>query len=699
MTPQQRANFERLLNPRHVAVFGGRDAVTVIGELKRIGYEGEIWPVNPKRKSIADIECYLDINALPEAPDATFLAIPAQPALEVVSQLAQSGAGGVVCYTAGFSADGSEGGEGDLALIEAAQDMALVGPNCYGVINFIDKVALWPFAHSGFCPGYGAAIITQSGMLSSDILMNQRSVPLAYMVSAGNQSGLRLEDYVDLLCDKEEVRAIGLHIEGLKDVAAFSRVARKALSLNKPIVVLKTGSSQIGSQLTVSHTGSLSGSTEMYEALFSRLGIISVSNPAQLLETLKFICVSGIPKGNKVLGFTCSGGGATMLADYAEKIGLDFPQPSDEVTAKLIERLPRIAEVSNPLDYTTPIWGFPDQLQPVFDAAMQDDYDSAVIVQDYPLPDIDESKGFYLNDAGCFINASTKAKLPAAVCSTLPENIDKSTRRYLIDNGVTPLQGIHEALDAIQAATHYGLQRTWLLDNVSDDLVEVDVTHKVEQTDEWTAKQHVQKAGITVPNAKLLSKGSALSGCGKLNGTFAVKLNSTHIAHKTEIGAVALNIGTDQLVKTMELMSNRLSANSPNINTELFLVEEMQARPIVELMVSIRTDESFGMVLTIATGGVFIELLQDAITLILPASYEEILAALGQLKSSSILAGYRGEAAVNLPKLAVSIEKIANYMINHQQRLSELEINPLFVYKDSVVAVDALLHLYTAELV
>jgi len=197
---------------------------------------------------------------------------------------------------------------------------------------------------------------------------------------------------VDVLCEFDTVRAIGLHIEGLKDVEAFSRIAHKALKLNKPIVMLKAGTSKIGSQLTVSHTGSLSGTNELYQALMDRLGIISVTNPAQLLETLKLICVSGILFGKRIMGFTCSGGGATMLADYAEQIDLEFPQPSAKAETVLNKKLPIIANVSNPLDYTTPIWGIPEKLIPVFDAALTDSYDTALIVQDYPLPGCDESK-------------------------------------------------------------------------------------------------------------------------------------------------------------------------------------------------------------------------------------------------------------------------------------------------------------------
>ena len=296
MTPVQKDNFERLIKPRHIAFVGGVDAEIAIVEAKRAGFKGSIWPVNPRRKQLGGYKCFQTLEDLPSAPDAVYLAIPRDHALNAVKDLAKLGAGGIVCYTAGFGEADPKGQEAENLLAEYAGDMALVGPNCYGIINYIDRVALWPFAHGGSCPGYGAAIITQSGMFSSDITMSQRSLPLSYMVSAGNQTVIGLADFIDILCEKPEVRAIGLHIEGLSNVSLFEKAALKALRLNKPVVALKTGTSKIGSTLTLSLTGSLSGSKELYEALFKRTGVISVNNPSQFLETLKYLCVSGCPK-------------------------------------------------------------------------------------------------------------------------------------------------------------------------------------------------------------------------------------------------------------------------------------------------------------------------------------------------------------------------------------------------------------------
>ena len=692
MTPTQRHNLERLLNPKQVAIIGGRDAEVALRACQRIGYKGEIWPVNPNRKTLLGIDCFSSVDELPQPPDAVFLAIPPKPALDVIERLAQLNAGGIVCYTAGFGGNGSEGGKSDQQLVNVAGELAVIGPNCYGLINYVNKVSLWPFAHSGYSPGFGAAIITQSGMLSSDITMNQRSLPLAYMVSAGNQSVLQLEDFIDVMCERDEVRSIGLHIEGLKDVASFSRAAYKALEYNKPIVVLKTGTSKIGSELTISHTGSLSGEEDVYQALFERLGIISVTNPSQMLETLKLLSVCKSPKGKRMMGFTCSGGGATMLADYAEKIDLDFPQPSDDVALELKSKLPVIANVSNPLDYTTPIWGMSDKVYPVFEAALLDTYDAAVMVQDYPADEVNESKQFYLNDAGAFIKATSKARLPAAVCSTLAENIDQQTREYLVESGVAPMQGIHEALNAFKHSIWYGRQRKLSLKRNSIEFVEAMTAAANFQNDEWGSKCELKSAGFRVPPGALVNKDNASAVAEQLGFPVVLKVNSRKIAHKTELGGICLGLSsTTEVDQALEKMQNNISLIMPELEVDSFIIERMLDKPSVELMVSVRHDSQFGLVMTLSTGGILIELLADAVTLILPVADDEILNALNRLKIAPILNGFRGTQPVNIDALVASISQLAAYVQRHSDQISELEINPLFVFKEQVYIVDVLM--------
>ncbi len=694
MTPKTRTHLERLLKPRHVAVIGGRDAETVAAECKRIGFTGPFWPVNPKRTHIGDHACFASIDELPQAPDAVFLAVPKIAAIEALQKLNAMGAGGVVCYTAGFGETGAEGAEAEALLIQAAGDLALVGPNCYGLINYVNKVALWPFAHGGSCPGRGAAIITQSGMLSSDFTMSQRSVPLAYMVSAGNQTLLRLEDFVDVLADQPEVSAIGLHIEGLKDVQAFERAALKSLSLGKPIVALKTGSSKLGSSLTVSHTGSLSGTEELYDALFDRLGIIRVNSPAQFLETIKFLCVAGVPKGPRLAGLTCSGGGATMLADYAEQLDLRFTPPSAHTAAGLRAQLPQTATVSNPLDYTTPIWGIPEKTKPVFETLFAQGHDAAVIVQDYPALGLDASKPYYRNDTLSFIAAAKGQDMPAAVCSTISENLDEETRDFLVAHGVAPMQGIDACMTAIAGAVWHGARRAEITANTPAALVAPLPAVSGHLMDEDAAKKLLASSGIAVPRS-LTGSGSEISGLAqKLGFPVALKMVSARLPHKTEAGAVKLGLrSSDEVTAAVQRMRADVTAFNASALTDVFLAEAMVASPVAELMVSIRRDPQFGLAMTLAAGGILVELLEDARTVLLPAPRSDMERALSRLKMSRLLDGYRGRPAANRQALLDTLERLAIFAVEPKNRVIEVEINPLFVGSDASCAVDVLMQI------
>lgn len=702
MTPGQRRNLERLLAPRHVAVIGGRDAEVVVNECVRIGFQGPLWPVNSKRKEIGGQVCFRRIHDLPEPPDAVFVAIPRDAAIEIVAELNAFGAGGAVCYTAGFGELGAEGETAQNALIEAAGDIALVGPNCYGVINYLDRVALWPFAHGGACPGYGAAIITQSGMFSSDLTMNQRSVPFAYMISAGNQATLGLEDFIETLVQRESVRAIGVHVEGLRDIPRFAEVALRAIQSDVPIVALKTGSSAIGSQLTLSHTGSLSGTDDCYQALFNRLGIIRVHTPAQFLETLKLVCVCGMPKGNRMIGLTCSGGGATMLADYAEKISIEFPSPTPITSERLKEQLPPIATVSNPLDYTTPLWGDAEHLTPVFNTMLADTYDAALLLQDYPLPGLDQSKSSYLTDAKSFIDATRAARIPAVVCSTLPESIDRATRDMLIENGVAPMQGIHETLDALSGAIRYGMRRNQILALNRREKWRIQPVQESDQIsssiDEWRGKEHLKRAGLAVPEGRVVAADEVADGAEAVGFPVVLKHVGNRLLHKSDVGAVVLSLNNRRAVEAAarQIRCN-INAHDHNATSDYFLVERMIPSPVAELLVGIRNDAQFGLVMTLASGGIFTELIGDAVTILIPAARQDFTDALSRLKLSRLLDGFRGRPGADRDSILDALGRLSDYMQKHVGIIGEIEINPLFVMADGVYAVDVLMRVVSDD--
>ena len=693
MNSLQRKNLERLMSPKNIAFFGGNDVEVAIGEARRRGFKGPIWPVNPNRKKISGIQCFKSVNELPASPDASFIAVPSKYVSNIINDLAKIGSGGAVCYSAGFGEMGFEGKILETELISVAQNMSIIGPNCYGLINYLDNVALWPFAHGGTSLGYGAAIITQSGMLSSDITMTDRSIPLTHMISVGNQTCVSIEDLIHILCENPKVKAIGVHIEGIKNVRKFHDAALKALKNSVPIVALKTGTSKVGEKLTATHTGSLSGEDKLYEALFERVGIIRVRNPIQFLETLKLICVSGVPQGNLLVAFTCSGGGATMIADYAEKIGLRLPPFSDNGAKNLENLLPAIATVSNPLDYTTPIWGNEQKTGPVFSTAMHESKASiALLLQDYPAKGLDDSEVSYINDARAFIKSAKALGIPAIICSTFPENMKTSIREDFLAQKIAPMLGIDDTLESIKLASDYNFKQKRSRKISMAPLEKVPEHFSSEFLNEFDSKSVLNQVGISVPKGQIVSYKNIEKTAISLQFPIVLKLLNSKIIHKTDHNAILTDIQSrDELIRATKKMHDRLKKYLKSNFKDQFLIEEMAPAPVVEMIIGIEPKPQFGYSLLIGTGGVQTEIINDSISILLPTSKDEIIRSIKKLKLYELMSNFRSNKSVNLNGLATDIMQIISLLNTKKQNCMSVEINPLFIYEQSTCAIDAVI--------
>ena len=333
-------NLRRLMAPRHVAFIGGRWAISALERCARFGFEGDMWLVNPRLPEVEQGEVFASVEDLPEGPDAIYLAVPSHKTVDTVRQLAARGAGGCICFAAGFSEKGGEGVALEAKLKQAAGDMALVGPNCYGMLDCRTGLHLWSGDLLERLDGPGIGIVSQSGALAEFLAMPPRSVPFAFMISVGNQAVVTLEEIAEALVDDEGVNVIGIYIEGVKDITHFSRMAAKAAARRKPVVVIKVGRSREAAQVTLGHTSSLVDTPELYDALFERLGVIRVDTLSQFLETTKLLSILGPLPGRRLAAITASGGEAAMIADYAAQIGVELPALSESQVKTLRERLP-----------------------------------------------------------------------------------------------------------------------------------------------------------------------------------------------------------------------------------------------------------------------------------------------------------------------------------------------------------------------
>ena len=672
--------LQRLLKPRTIAVIGGGTwCANVIRECRKIGFDGEVWPVHPTRDEIDGLSAYRSVEVLPSPPDASFIGVNRKATIEVVRSLREAGAGGAICFASGFreaDAELGDGGDMQLSLLEAAGDMRFLGPNCYGLLNLLDGVSLWPDQHGARRTGRGVAVITQSSNMALNLTMQTRGLPLAYVIAGGNQAQTDLAEIGTVLLEDERVTALGLHVEGIGDIRRFEHMARKAQSLGKPIVALKVGASEQAQAATVSHTASLAGSAAGARALLARLGIGQAESLPVFLEALKLLHVAGPLGSNRIASMSCSGGEASLVADTALSTGLELPPLSEVQRSGLVKVLGHKVALANPLDYQTYIWRDGPALTACFTAMMQGDLGIGAVILDVPHPDrCDRTEWDCALEA---VETTTKAtRIPMAIVSTLPENMPEEVSDRLVANGVAPLAGIQEALAAMDIAAHLGRPRP-----EAPPLLVPGPDGPSRVIAEAEAKSVLAVHGLDVPNgAHAASPEEAVDAARRIG--FPVVLKGAGMAHKTEFDAISLDLRDAAAV----------GREARGMKTDGFLVEEMVTGTVVELLVGVVADPAHGFVLTLGAGGTMTEIVDDVTSLLLPVMEEDVHAALDRLRIAPLLSGYRGASAADCGGIASAVLAVQDYVIANAEVVREVEVNPLLATSTRAVAADALIRL------
>ena len=633
-------------------------------------------------------------NELPAPPDAAYIGIRRELTIETVKKLAAAGAGGCVCYAAGFAEIGSEGKALQEQLVEAAGEMPLVGPNCFGFVNYLDRCALWPYLFGGEPVERGVALISQSGNIAMNLTMNQRSVNFTHVIGAGNQAVLEPADYINALLNDDRVSVIGMYIEGFNDIDRFCRAAASALQKGIPIVVMKVGRTEASARQSSTHTSSLTGSDALYDALFDRLGIIRVNSLNRLLETLKILDLSPSVSGRNIFTLSCSGGEAAIAADLVSDMQLETAPFSQQQTDDLESQLPNYVTVSNPFDYNTSIWGDSDALRRCFTSTMQGNHDAAFLIYDHPVVVADEVDE-WMQALDAFIAAHKATGKPSYVMCTISELLPESLRQHAISNGVVPLQGFEDGLYAYSQAASYYEYRDKYSGGVNLPRPAMAVTAAGgTYLDEHESKQQLEACGLTIPQGVAVNALDAVDAAGNLGYPVVVKALGQDLRHKSDLGAVALNLRDANAVEgALDVIRNSLEESG--VSNDKFLVEKMVEGAIAELIVGVTRDDQFGPTLVIGAGGILVELISDSVSLLLPATRAEIKEAIGKLAISKLLSGYRGAAAADIDAMIDAVMAVASYAEANWDRVLELDVNPLLVLPEGrgAIAADALIGL------
>ena len=675
-----KSRLSRLFSPKSVAVVGGGVwCRSVIEQLIKIGYKGTIFPVHPFKEEILGIKSFKDLEDIPAIIDATFIGVNRNITIEVVKQLNSLNAGGAVCFASGFlEAEGDKQGSGELqkSLIEAAGDMPILGPNCYGFINYLDHAALWPDQHGGTTVDKGVAILTQSSNIAINITMQTRGLPISYIMSVGNQASLGFSEIGMYLLSDPRVTALGLHIEGIGDLKAFEELTTKARKLGKPIVALKVGKSAEARRAAQSHTASLAGDAQSAKSLFKRLGIAEVDRLEVLIDTLKIFHSYGPLSSKNVRSLSCSGGEASLVSDLAQAYGIQFPKLEKENISELRSVLGEMVALSNPLDYHTYIWGDINAMASTFIAMMRQHIGITIIIVDFPRDDNCDPSAW-----NCVITAAKMAKKsenkPLALVSTLSENIPEHVSFELLESNIITLHGLDTALAAISVSS---INQTVV--NPKPIFLS-NPTGKSILVDEYDAKKSLEKYGLKLPETEKCLQSDAHLVSDQIG--YPVVIKALGSAHKSELGEVFLNLENQKSVK--EALRK--------ISKKHVIVEKMIGDAVVELLVGIVHDPAHGMLLTVGAGGVLTEILSDTSSILLPSSKSEVLDCFNQLKISKIAKGYRGALGVDINQIIDAIMKIQDFVLDNRDKLFEIEINPLIVTTSEVIVADALIRKVT----
>ena len=669
-------DLTRLLKPKSIAVIGGGAwCASIISAAKQIGFDGPLHPVHPTGKQIAGHKSLRSLEEVPGPIDAAFIGVNRHATLDVVAQLRRLKAGGAICFASGFSEAAAEDAAAqDLqaALIEAAGEMPILGPNCYGFVNAFDGCAIWPDQHGCSRVQRGVAILTQSSNIAINLTMQNRGLPIGYMLTCGNQAQTAQTDIALQLLDDERVTAIGLHIEGFGNLRGWEALAQKARTKGVTLIALKSGVSQQAQAAAVSHTASLTGSDTGADAFLQRLGIRRARSLPVFLESLKLAHQFGPLSSNRIASISCSGGEAALAADTAQGTGLIFPPLNPRQAKDLSAALGPMVAMANPLDYHTYIWRDQAAMTQAWAAMADDEIAMTLLVSDYPRADLcDASDWECVTQAA--IEATRRTGRPFAVVASLAELLPEQTAKTLMDHGVGAIHGLDHGLEALDVMSRP-------MAPPAEPVLLPGIDRDAELLDEQSAKLALAAHGLTIPPSVVVTDRST-AGQAAADIGFPVALKTLGLAHKTGANGLALGLTTRAEV---EVAAPRL-ADGP------LLVERMVAGTLVEVLVGVTRDPAHGFVLTLGAGGTMTDVLRDRASLLIPATHAEVIARLKDLNIAPLLKGFRGNPPVDLDALLAAIDAVQAYVLANAERVEEVEINPLICTQDNAIAADALI--------
>ena len=671
-----------MLRASSVAIVGASErarwASQIFSNLRQFGYGGRVVLINPRQREVFGEPCLPSLRDLSDPVDHAMVIVPAPHVADVLRDAEAVGVKSATVYAASVGDGESEASRQRGAWLKnfvATSRLRVGGPNCMGSYSYREKLFAYPNTELCNVPPGSVGGVFQSGGTLQFWLKSaaERGLRFSYAVSSGNEADLDLADYLDFLVDDPHTKQIVLFIEGIRRPQAFMHAAGRALAAGKPVLAIKTGATARSRSAARSHTGAIGGDYAAYLAMCERYGIVNCRSLDDLLETtLAFQC-GRLPKGPRIGFVTTSGGTVDLLLDYAESEGATIPEFSAATNAALVPYMQEGIAPKNPLDT-----GIPTNLKDAADQIEIVARDPAVDIVGWasPLP----GKGDNWKDVHELRRVLASTDKPVIAFGRMIHQMPPEGIAVQDKAGFPFLQGQQPLLRALNALWFYG-QRAGRAPAALPPAPASDLTPD-------TLDATLARYGITLPQSRAVSSAEAAADAAATIGfPVALKIRSADIVHKTEAGAVKLDLRSRQeVLEAASALLDAARAAHPKAKVGGFLVQQMAAG--IETIVGAHSDPLYGPLLLIGTGGIMVELLRDVAQRLLPVDARDVTAMIDGLKLAHLLAGYRGRAAANRTALEAAALALGRFYLDHRARISEIEINPLIVSAQDAVAVD-----------
>lgn len=691
MAEPPRAALDRLFRPKTVAIIGAsadpsKTAGRPLHFLRRHGFAGNAWPVNPRYDEIAGERCYPDLAALPGPPDAAIVLVGPNRAEAYVRDLAAMGAGAAIVLAGGYAETGEAGAHRQESLRAAAGSMRLLGPNTIGILNIIDGITL---SASGALdvedrPAGHIAVVSQSGGILGSILSraSARGIGLSQLVATGNEADLDVCDMVEYLLDDDATSVIALYLEGLRRAGRFRDIAQKAAARGKRLVVYKVGRSAQGARSAASHTGALAGEDRLYDALFDKTGVIRVDRYADLIDVPMALSAGPIASGNRIAVLTATGGAGALVADVAGMAGLDTPLPGPATAARLATVFSHDGFVAdrNPIDLTL-AGNSPEVIEGTLSALIDSpDYDAVIAIAGSSAvgqPDL---------LAVPTIAAAARATKPIVVYTSpsAPEIIRRLNRA-----GVPAFDSPESCAAALEALA----RRIRPEDPTQPVAASVPARFEARSGALNEAESHEIFAAFGIPPVREVIARDPVEAARlapSIGSEVVTKILARGVAHKTELGGVRVGVPVAEVEKACREMAAEVDGRLPGA-FEGFLAQERVIGG-TEMILGFVRDPQLGPAILLGGGGIAAEAFDDTAISLCPLTPGDVAGMLEALKTARLLRGFRGRPAGDVAALIEAVLGFDRMCRAFGDRLVEAEINPLFVLAEGsgVKAADGL---------